>query len=102
MRDCSFYGKKVDADNLLSLVGLTEKKKSYVTQLSGGQKQRFSIIAALVNNPEIIFLDEPTTGLHFSDIRKLLAVLQKLTDSGNSIVVIEHNLDVIKCAETYF
>ena len=44
-------------------------------------------------------LDEPTTGLHFEDIRKLLAVLQRLVDGGNTVVVIEHNLDVIKCAD---
>ncbi|MEO1584282.1 MAG: hypothetical protein AAFR96_06890, partial [Planctomycetota bacterium] len=44
-------------------------------------------------------LDEPTTGLHFEDIRKLVAVLDKLTEAGNTLVVIEHNLDVIKCAD---
>lgn len=44
-------------------------------------------------------MDEPTTGLHFEDVRKLLGVLQRLVDSGNTVVVIEHNLDVIKCAD---
>ena len=47
----------------------------------------------------LYILDEPTTGLHFADVDKLIAVLQKLTDAGNTVVVIEHNLDVIKCAD---
>ena len=51
------------------------------------------------NGRSIYVLDEPTTGLHFEDIRKLLAVLQSLVDKGNSVITIEHNLDVIKCAD---
>ena len=53
----------IDSKKLLEMVGLETKKKARVSQLSGGQKQRFSIIAALVNDPAIVFLDEPTTGL---------------------------------------
>jgi excinuclease ABC subunit A len=72
------------------------------TTMSGGEAQRIKLSRELSKRDTgstMYILDEPTTGLHFSDIRKLLAVLQKLTDSGNSIVVIEHNLDVIKCAD---
>lgn len=89
----SFYAKKVDGDNLLSLVGLTEKKKSYVTQLSGGQKQRFSIIAALVNNPEIIFLDEPTTGLDPQARRNLWDVIRGIRSQGKTVVLTTHYME---------
>ena len=59
----SFYNKRVNAIKLLDKVSLIEKHNSYVSQLSGGQKQRFAIVAAVVNDLEIVFLDEPTTGL---------------------------------------
>jgi ABC-type multidrug transport system fused ATPase/permease subunit len=67
--------------------------------LSGGQKQKFSIATTLINKPTIVFLDEPTTGLHVDDIKKLLDVLHKLVDKGNTVLVIEHNMDVIKTAD---
>ncbi|HWJ85945.1 MAG TPA: excinuclease ABC subunit A, partial [Cellulomonas sp.] len=70
--------------------------------LSGGEAQRVKLAAELQKRSTgrtIYVLDEPTTGLHFEDIRKLLGVLQSLVDKGNSVIVIEHNLDVIKNAD---
>jgi excinuclease ABC subunit A len=72
------------------------------TTLSGGEAQRVKLatqLARVDTGKTLYLLDEPTTGLHFDDIRKLLEVLGKLVDRGNTVIVIEHNLDVIKCAD---
>ncbi len=90
------------------LKALNEVGLSYVqlgqpsTQLSGGEAQRVKLASELGKNPTghtLYVLDEPTTGLHFADIHNLLNVLNRLADLGNTILVIEHNLDVIKCAD---
>ena len=72
------------------------------TTMSGGEAQRVKLsreLAKIQTGRTLYVLDEPTTGLHFEDVRKLLAVLQQLVDAGNTVVVIEHNLDVVRCAD---
>jgi len=70
--------------------------------LSGGEAQRIKLsreLARIGTGRTLYILDEPTTGLHFEDVKKLLLVLDRLVDAGNTVVVIEHNLDVVKCAD---
>ena len=72
------------------------------TTLSGGEAQRVKLATELSKRSTgktIYVLDEPTTGLHSYDVRKLIDIIQRLTEGGNTVVVIEHNLDVIKCAD---
>ena len=87
----------------LKAVGLGYMKLGQpATELSGGEAQRVKLATELskrATGRTIYILDEPTTGLHFYDVHKLIDILQKLTDNGNTVVVIEHNLDVIKCAD---
>ena len=87
------YGRRVDAGELLEDVELTEKARSQVRTLSGGQKQRFSIAAALVNDPRVLFLDEPTTGLDPQARRHLWGLVRQIRDRGHTVVLTTHYLE---------
>lgn len=87
------YGTKPDALELLSLVDLADRAKWRVKQLSGGQKQRFALAAALVNEPRLVLLDEPSTGLDPAARHQLWALIQRLRDTGRTIVLSTHYME---------
>ncbi len=87
------YNRSVDPLALLDTVDLREKAKNKFKQLSGGQKQRFSIATTLINEPKIIFLDEPTTGLDPQARRNLWELIKKVRDRGATVVVTTHYMD---------
>jgi ABC-2 type transport system ATP-binding protein len=87
------YNRKTDAMELLQRVNLTEKAKSKYKQLSGGQKQRFSIATTLINDPEIVFLDEPTTGLDPQARRNLWDLIRDIRSKGTTIILTTHYMD---------
>jgi ABC-2 type transport system ATP-binding protein len=89
----STYGEKVDPKGLLRSVQLEEKAKSYPEQLSGGQRQRFSIAVALVHNPKVFFLDEPTTGLDPQARRNLWGLIKDVQKKGITVVMTTHYMD---------
>ena len=87
------YEAKVDPVEVLSRVGLEGRKSSQYAQLSGGQKQRLSIAVALVNDPVILFLDEPTTGLDPQARRQVWALVKKIRNDGSTIVLTTHYME---------
>jgi ABC-2 type transport system ATP-binding protein len=87
------YNVKADAAGLLAEVGLTDKAKSRVKALSGGQKQRFSIAAALVNDPRVLFLDEPTTGLDPQARRHLWGLIADIRRRGHTVILTTHYME---------
>jgi len=89
----SLYETSIDPESLLAKVNLEDKIKALPNDLSGGQKQRFSIACALVNNPKILFLDEPTTGLDPQAKRNLWNLARSLNEEGMTIVLTTHNME---------
>jgi len=87
------YNKKVDPLELLASVNLVDKAKNKYKELSGGQKQRFSIATTLINNPRIIFLDEPTTGLDPQARRNLWDLILDIRKKGTTIIITTHYMD---------
>ena len=87
------YNRKADAFELLDRVNLRDKAKAKVKELSGGQKQRFSIATTLINNPKIIFLDEPTTGLDPQARRNLWELIKQIRSRGTTLILTTHYLD---------
>lgn len=87
------YNVEVNADEMLGMVDLKDKAKSKYKDLSGGQKQRFSICTTLINNPSIIFLDEPTTGLDPQARRNLWELTIKIRDNGTTVMLTTHYMD---------
>jgi len=89
----SFYPNGPDVDQLLDTVELRSKRDAWVSKLSGGQKQRLSVACALAGNPELLFLDEPTTGLDPQSRRQLWAVLEQFGAGGGTILITTHYMD---------
>ena len=87
------YNVNVDAPEMLKLVGLEDKAKAKYKELSGGQKQRFSLCTTLINQPKVVFLDEPTTGLDPQARRNLWELIQKIRDKGTTVVLTTHYMD---------
>lgn len=87
------YNRKVDAFELLDMVNLRDKAKAKVKELSGGQKQRFSVATTLINDPKIIFLDEPTTGLDPQARRNLWDLISNIRKKGTTVIITTHYMD---------
>ena len=87
------YNRNVDAMSLLEMVNLKDKAKAKVKELSGGQKQRFSVATTLINDPKIVFLDEPTTGLDPQARRNLWDLVRSIRDKGTTVIITTHYMD---------
>lgn len=87
------YNRKADPMELLKLVNLDEKYKNKFKELSGGQKQRFSIATTIINDPLIVFLDEPTTGLDPQARRNLWQLIRDIRDKGATVILTTHYMD---------
>lgn len=88
-----FYPRRLSPEELLDKVDLTEKADTTVGKLSGGQKQRFTIAAALINNPEVVFLDEPTTGLDPQARRNLWDFIRVMSEDSRTVVLTTHYME---------
>jgi len=87
------YNRDVDPVGLLEMVNLKDKAKAKVKELSGGQKQRFSVATTLINDPKIVFLDEPTTGLDPQARRNLWTLVRNIRDKGATVIITTHYMD---------
>ncbi len=90
---CGLYNRTVAPMELLEMVNLKEKAKAKFKELSGGQKQRFSVATTLINQPRIIFLDEPTTGLDPQARRSLWELIKNIRDRGTTVIITTHYMD---------
>ncbi len=89
----SFYVKGISADEAIALVSLQEKAASWIGKLSGGQKQRLAVATALVGDPDLLFLDEPTTGLDPQSRRQLWEIIRELRGRGRTVLLTTHYMD---------
>ena len=89
----SFYDRGRSVDDLIALVELESKRGSWVVKLSGGQKQRLSIACALVGDPDLLFLDEPTTGLDPQSRQQLWGILRRFREGGGTVLLTTHYMD---------
>ena len=87
------YNRNVDPMSLLEMVNLKDKANANVKELSGGQKQRFSVATTLINDPKIVFLDEPTTGLDPQARRNLWDLVKSIRDKGTTVIITTHYMD---------
>ncbi|HTD93955.1 MAG TPA: ABC transporter ATP-binding protein, partial [Chitinophagaceae bacterium] len=90
---CGLYNREVGPMELLESVNLKDKAKARFKDLSGGQKQRFSVATTLINQPRIIFLDEPTTGLDPQARRSLWELVKNIRDRGTTVIITTHYMD---------
>ncbi len=90
---CGLYNRYVDPMELLDSVNLREKAKAQFKNLSGGQKQRFSVATTLINEPKVIFLDEPTTGLDPQARRSLWELIKRIREKGTTVIITTHYMD---------
>lgn len=88
-----YYKKSIPADQLMEDISIIDKQDSYVASLSGGQRQRVALALALINDPEVIFLDEPTTGLDPQARRNVWTIVEKLREKGKTIILTTHYME---------
>ena len=85
-------------DKYLEIVGLSQKKNQFPTELSGGQQQRIAIARALINNPYVIFADEPTGALDSNTSTEIMEILKKLNEDNKTIIMVTHDRDLVSYA----
>ncbi len=90
---CGLYNREMNPRDLLDMVNLRDKARAKYKELSGGQKQRFSVATTLINEPRIIFLDEPTTGLDPQARRSLWELVKKIRERGTTVIITTHYMD---------